>query len=67
MRIAESGIRTGSDVRHLRANGYLAFLIGEQFMREDDPGAALSRLLGEAKAPPLGSAGVGAFSTGTKD
>ena len=65
--VAESGIKTGEDVRQLRAAGYRAFLIGESLMKEDDPGAALQRLLGEAKAPPLGTAGVSTWGTGTKD
>jgi indole-3-glycerol phosphate synthase len=65
--VAESGIHTADDMRRLRAAGYEAFLIGESLMKADDPGAALQRLLAEAKAPPLGAAGVGSWSTGTKD
>ncbi len=65
--VAESGIKTGDDMRRLRAAGYSAFLIGESLMKEDDPGAALQRLLGEAKAPPLGTPGVSMWGTGTKD
>ncbi len=43
--VAESGLRSASDVRRLRAAGYDAFLIGERFMTEDDPGEALKGLL----------------------
>jgi len=67
LRIAESGIRTGTDIRTLRAHGYQAFLVGEQLMEADDPGSALSQMLGEAKSPPLGSGGVPSFTVGTKD
>jgi indole-3-glycerol phosphate synthase len=42
--IAESGIRTPQDVAQLRAGGIHAFLVGEAFMRADDPGAELRRL-----------------------
>jgi indole-3-glycerol phosphate synthase len=47
--VAESGIRTGEDVRRLRDAGYDAFLVGERLMSAPDPGAALARLLEEAR------------------
>jgi indole-3-glycerol phosphate synthase len=47
--VTESGIATPEDVRRLRAAGIDAFLVGEAFMREPDPGAALRRLF-EARA-----------------
>jgi indole-3-glycerol phosphate synthase len=43
--VSESGINTRDDIDRLREAGYKAFLIGEHFMRADDPGAALSRLV----------------------
>jgi indole-3-glycerol phosphate synthase len=43
--VAESGIKTASDVQHLRAAGINAILVGETFMRAPDPGSALSALL----------------------
>ena len=46
--VAESGLRTGVDVRRLQAVGYRAFLVGERFMTQADPGAALAGLLAEA-------------------
>jgi indole-3-glycerol phosphate synthase len=46
--VAESGIRTGADVRRLRDSGFDAFLVGEHLMASPDPGAALRRLLEEA-------------------
>ena len=42
--VAESGIRTPADVALLRDAGVPAFLVGEAFMRADDPGAALQAL-----------------------
>ncbi|MCF6225234.1 MAG: indole-3-glycerol phosphate synthase TrpC [Xanthomonadales bacterium] len=42
--IAESGIHTNADVDLLRNAGIKAFLVGEAFMRADDPGRALVEL-----------------------
>jgi indole-3-glycerol phosphate synthase len=46
--VAESGIRTGEDLRRLRDAGFDAFLIGEGLMSAPRPGAALGRLLSDA-------------------
>ena len=43
--VTESGIRTPADVARMRAGGVHAFLIGEAFMRADDPGQALAALM----------------------
>jgi indole-3-glycerol phosphate synthase len=42
--VAESGLRSAADLIRLRAAGYHAFLMGERFMTEPDPGAALAAL-----------------------
>ena len=42
--VTESGIATLDDVATMRAAGIDAFLVGESFMRDPDPGAALQRL-----------------------
>ena len=42
--ITESGIHTRDDVRLMRKNGINGFLVGEAFMRAEDPGAALKAL-----------------------
>ena len=42
--VTESGIHTRDDVKKMREAGIDAFLVGEAFMREPDPGAALQRL-----------------------
>jgi indole-3-glycerol phosphate synthase len=44
--VCESGILAPADVRRMRAAGVHAFLVGEAFMRADDPGAALAALVG---------------------
>ncbi len=44
--VTESGIATPADVRRLREAGVNAFLVGEAFMRADDPGLALAQLFG---------------------
>ena len=42
--VTESGILARADVERMRANGVHTFLVGEAFMRADDPGAALSQM-----------------------
>ena len=44
--ITESGVSTRADVQLLRAAGVQAFLVGEAFMRVEDPGAGLASLFG---------------------
>jgi indole-3-glycerol phosphate synthase len=44
--ITESGILAPADVARVRAHGVHAFLVGEAFMRAEDPGAALTALFG---------------------
>ena len=45
--ITESGITTPEDVKFMRNANVNAFLVGEAFMRADDPGVALEQLFGE--------------------
>ncbi len=45
VKVAESGIRSRSDLDRLAQAGYDAFLIGEQLMRAHDPGDALWRII----------------------
>jgi indole-3-glycerol phosphate synthase len=42
--ITESGILSSADVRRMREHGVSAFLVGEAFMRADDPGTELRKL-----------------------
>jgi indole-3-glycerol phosphate synthase len=48
--VSESGLRTADDLMRLSGLGYRAFLIGERFMTEADPGDGLRRLLAAARA-----------------
>ena len=45
--VTESGIHSDDDVRTMRSHGVNTFLVGEAFMRADDPGAELARLFFE--------------------
>lgn len=48
--VSESGIHHSADIQYLQNNDINTFLIGESFMRHDDPGAQLQKLLkGEVK------------------
>jgi indole-3-glycerol phosphate synthase len=44
--VTESGIATRADVQRMRDAGVHTFLVGEAFMRADDPGEALASLFG---------------------
>ncbi|MCC6208021.1 MAG: indole-3-glycerol phosphate synthase TrpC [Gammaproteobacteria bacterium] len=44
--VTESGIHTVADVKRLRERGVNGFLVGEAFMRAQDPGAELKKLFG---------------------
>jgi indole-3-glycerol phosphate synthase len=49
IKVSESGLHKGADVRRMREAGYDAFLIGESLMRQPDPGEALATLIAEAR------------------
>ena len=42
--MSESGIQSRDDVLRLAAAGVSAYLVGESFMRADDPGLALAQM-----------------------
>jgi len=52
--VSESGLKTAADLWRLRAAGYRAFLIGEQFMTAADPEIALRELLRSGPATKEG-------------
>jgi indole-3-glycerol phosphate synthase len=45
LKVSESGIDSGEDVRRLMEAGYDAFLVGEHLMKSANPAAALGSLL----------------------
>ncbi len=47
VKVSESGISEPSTVRQLRQAGFNGFLMGERFMKEDDPGKALADFIKE--------------------
>jgi indole-3-glycerol phosphate synthase len=55
--VSESGLKGAADLIRFGELGYHAFLIGERFMTEPDPGAALGTLLADcARSQPAGAA-----------
>ena len=50
LKISESGISSPSTVRYLRQAGYDGFLIGEHFMKTEDPVSAFSAFINEIKS-----------------
>jgi indole-3-glycerol phosphate synthase len=44
--VSESGLKSRDELEQLAAAGYRAFLIGERFMTDPDPAAAIRRLTG---------------------
>lgn len=49
IRVAESGITTPAQLKHLRGLGFRGFLIGETFMRTENPGRALADFISQIK------------------
>jgi indole-3-glycerol phosphate synthase len=47
--VSESGLRTPDDLCRLQSLGYRAFLIGERFMTQPNPGDELKALLAAAR------------------
>ena len=48
-KVSESGISNPKTVRELRDAGFKGFLIGENFMKTDNPGEALARFINDIK------------------
>ncbi len=48
-KVAESGISSPEDVKFLRSKGLTGFLIGENFMKTDDPGMACKEFIEKIK------------------
>jgi indole-3-glycerol phosphate synthase len=65
--VAESGIKSGGEVRELYGAGFRAFLIGEVLMSNPEPGMALAQLIAQAKAPKHALSEPSGWPMGTKD
>lgn len=52
IKISESGINKTEDIRYLKQHGYKGFLIGENFMKEENPGVAFKKFAEELKSLP---------------
>ena len=50
VRVAESGISTAEDIISFRSYGFNGFLIGERFMKEEDPGKAFRSFVASLKS-----------------
>jgi indole-3-glycerol phosphate synthase len=49
VKISESGISDSGSISHLKAAGFKGFLIGETFMKTEDPGKACAEFIGKIK------------------
>lgn len=50
IKVSESGISSTEDVKLLKKQGFQGFLIGENFMKTNDPGANLEEFINKLKA-----------------
>lgn len=49
IKVAESGINSVENIRLFKENGYKGFLIGENFMKEENPGKAFENFVNQLK------------------
>ena len=49
VKISESGIENPIDIKNLMNEGFDGFLIGERFMKSENPGASLKKFIEETK------------------
>ncbi|MFN3968317.1 indole-3-glycerol phosphate synthase TrpC [Flavobacterium sp.] len=49
VKISESGLSTVDDLKLLKSHGFQGFLIGENFMKTDNPGVALEQYINQLK------------------
>ncbi|MCY1234884.1 Indole-3-glycerol phosphate synthase [compost metagenome] len=47
VKISESGINTPEDIQKLKKYGFEGFLVGESFMKTNNPGLALEKFIKE--------------------
>ena len=49
VKISESGLTTTEDIKLLKSHGFHGFLIGENFMKTDNPGKSLEQFINQLK------------------
>ncbi len=49
VKISESGLKGADEIKHLKQHGFKGFLIGETFMKTDNPGEACKGLIEEIR------------------
>lgn len=49
VKISESGLNKPNELKFLKSQGFQGFLIGENFMKTDNPGAALEQFINQLK------------------
>ncbi len=57
--VSESGLKSSADLQAMTELGYRAFLMGERFMIEPDPGGALAGFIAALEAAPPARRGLG--------
>lgn len=50
VKVSESGLKDAATIRKLHELGYQAFLVGETFMKEEEPGRAVEQLCAQLKS-----------------
>lgn len=50
VKISESGLTSTEDIKLLKSHGFHSFLIGENFMKTDNPGKSLEQFINQLKA-----------------
>lgn len=50
VKISESGLSSTEDLKLLKSHGFQGFLIGENFMKTDNPGVALEQFINQLKS-----------------
>lgn len=53
LKIAESGINSAENIQYLKQHGFAGFLIGEYFMKQENPGQAFQHFVKALNAVPL--------------
>ncbi len=61
VKVSESGISTVAAIQEMKQYGYQGFLIGENFMKTDDPGKSAKQFINQLTMPSPGSSRRGGY------